>query len=515
VTEAPAPRGLARTVIRGVAVAGGGYVLTQALTLGVYLVLARTATPADFGAYAAATVLLTVGFMFAESGTMAAIVQRPDRVEEAAATAVISTFAAGVGLSLLALAAAPLLGLLFRSDHVTALAAAASGLMLLTAIPIVPTALLQRRFSFVRRVIVQPIGIVVFGAVTIFATARGMGAWGLLIGTYAQAVTDVALSWGLVRWRPRFSLASMSMWRELMGYGRYVFGSNIVFHIGAQVPVALIGRRFGAGPLGQFRYADRVAGLPFALTLAGASFVIFPAFARIAADAARLRSAFGRAMRWMAAFAFPLGLILLPLGKPLMILVFGSTWAQAGELAMALCLIPVTGAMFSIVCEVFTANGQPELLVRLTVIQRLCVIAGMVALLPFGLIGVGAGISLGAAVGSVHALRVAHRVLGITVRSIVAETVPPLAASVLMAAAMIPVQIALDPVSHGTGVGLLLLCAEGLLAAAIYVACLHRLAPGHLGEFRDMVGQLRGGRGEVAEPDPASAEMLASSPVPR
>jgi O-antigen/teichoic acid export membrane protein len=510
------PRGLARTVVRGVALAGGGYVVTQVLTLAAYLVLARLATPADFGDYAAATVLLTVGFMFAESGTMAALVQRPDRVEEAAATAVISTIAAGVGLALVALAASPLIGHFFKSDEVSALAAAASGLLFLNAIPIVPTALLQRRFVFVRRVIVQPVGIVAFGAVAIIGTARGMGAWGLLLGTYAQAVTDVVLSWLLVRWRPRFHLASVSMWRELVGYGRHVFGSNAIVHVGGQVPVAVIGRLFGAGALGQYRYANRIASLPFALTLAGGSFVIFPAFARIADDAARLRAAFGRAMRWMAAFAFPLGLILLPLGKPLMVLVFGSTWAEAGEVTMALCLIPVAGAMFSVVCEVFTANGRPELTVRLVVVQLLCMIVAMAALSPFDLIGVAAGISVGVAGGATYALALAHRVLEMPVRSIVAEIAPPLVAACLMAGAIIPVQIAIDPVAHGNAVGLLLLFVEGLLAGAIYVACLHRLAPTHLGEFRGLVRDMISRRGEpAAELDPASAEMMANPPVPR
>jgi O-antigen/teichoic acid export membrane protein len=515
VTPAPAPAGLARTVVRGVALAGGGYMLTQVLTLAAYLVLARLATPADFGDYAAATVLLTVGFMFAESGTMAALVQRPDRVEEAAATATISTIAAGVGLALAALAASPVVGHFFGSHEVTDLAAAASGLLFLNAIPIVPTALLQRRFVFLRRVIVQPVGIVAFGVVAIIATAHGMGAWGLLLGSYAQAATDVALSWGLVRWRPRLGLASVSMWRELISYGRFVFGSTALLHVGAQVPVAVIGRLFGAGALGQYRYANRIASLPFALTLAGGSFVIFPAFARIADDAARLRSAFVRATRWMAAFAFPLGLILLPLGKPLMTLAFGSTWARAGEVTMALCLIPVAGALFSVVCEVFTANGRPQLLVRLVVVQLLCIFSAMAALSPFDLIGVAAGISVGVAGGAVYALAVAHRELEVPVRSIVAELAPPLLAGSLMAVVMIPIQAAVDPVAHGTAVGLLLLLGEGLVAAAIYVGCLHRLAPTHLGEFRSLVKDMMGRREPTPELDPASAEMVASPPVPR
>ncbi len=53
-----APAGLGRMVIRSVGIAGGGYILAQALTLGFYIALARLAAPEDFGEFAAGTVLI-------------------------------------------------------------------------------------------------------------------------------------------------------------------------------------------------------------------------------------------------------------------------------------------------------------------------------------------------------------------------------------------------------------------------------------------------------------------------
>src|SRR5918996_149876 len=95
------PSSLTGTVIRGVGLAGAGYVLTQVLTLVAYLVLARLATPEDFGQFAAATILVSVGLLFTESGMMAALIHRRDRIDEAASTATVATFAAGLGFALL------------------------------------------------------------------------------------------------------------------------------------------------------------------------------------------------------------------------------------------------------------------------------------------------------------------------------------------------------------------------------------------------------------------------------
>ena len=91
-----APAGLAGTVLRGAGLGGLGYGASQALTLGIYIVLARLITPDEFGDFAAATVLIGFTLLVTETGMMSAIVQRRSRVEEAANTAFLATLASGV-----------------------------------------------------------------------------------------------------------------------------------------------------------------------------------------------------------------------------------------------------------------------------------------------------------------------------------------------------------------------------------------------------------------------------------
>ena len=122
--SAPEPAaGLTRTVVRGAGIAGLGFASTLALNFGFYLVLARLATPDDFGVLAAGSLSVGLGMVFAESGMLAAVIQRRDRVEEAANTAFVSTVLGGVALTLLALALAPLIGVVFDSHRIGEVAA--------------------------------------------------------------------------------------------------------------------------------------------------------------------------------------------------------------------------------------------------------------------------------------------------------------------------------------------------------------------------------------------------------
>jgi len=476
-TEPPA-ESLTTRVLRGVGLAGSGYALTQVITLATYLVLARLTSPLAFGQYAEAAILVGVGLLFTESGMLAALIQRRERIAEAANTALISTLTSGVAVSLLALAAAPLIGSFFGSATVGAVAAAISGQLFLRSATVVPNAMLERELAFLRRTVVEPLAAVAFAAAAIVAMANGMGVWGLVIGNYVQIAVDAVLTWALARWRPRPRLASVAMWRELVRFGRHVIAAGIVQRVGEQADRVLVGRFVSTSALGQYQYALRLAMAPFEATLAVASHVLFPAFARISHDRERLTSAFLRSLRWVMVAAMPASLILFPLGEPLTVVLFGEVWRPAGHALMAMCLFAAGNSLLSICLEGAKAYGRPGVLARVHLFMMLVTVAAMVALLPLGLNGVAAGLSVGAVAGAIYAVFSFARVVSLPVRRIWAQVWAPAAAAVLMAGALYPIEhLVLQASTHGVVAGLALLGLEGALGGALYVAALSLLAP--------------------------------------
>lgn len=489
------PTNLTQTVVRGVGLAGAGHLLAEALTLAFFVVLARLATPADFGDYAAGMLVVSVGGLFTEAGMLAALIHRPDRIEEAASTATISTAVAGIMFSLAALAASPLIGLLFDSSRIGQVATAVSGLLLLRSLGVVPAAMLQRRFSFLRRVVVEPVSVLVFGVTAVVLCAHELGVWGLVLGYYAGAVVDLALSWGLVGWRPKLHLASFGMWRELIRYGRYGMGATALQRGGEQVPVVLIGHFAGTSQLGQYRYGLRIAETGLAAIVQAGSYVIFPALARITGDRERLRGASVRSLRMMCTFSFPLGLILIPLGVPIAVIVFGDTWRDAGYAAMALSLFPIGGTLLTLAAEVAKADGRPDLMARMHAVVMVAGTACMIALLPLDLIGIVTGLGLGRLAGGIYGLWKVERLLEVPLRKLLSEALPPLGAGLVMAAVLTPLQfLVVQADSHGTAVGLALLAGEGILGLTIYFAVLRVLAADTVREITGLIaGLLRGG----------------------
>ena len=489
-------------VIRGAGLTSGGYFFAQVLNLGVYVVLSRLLIPADFGRYASATVLIAFGVLFTESGMQAAIIHRRDRLEEAMSTAAAATFIGGIVLSLGALAIAPVLGAVFNDSDVTLLAAASSGLIFVNTLAVVPNAILQRRFSSVRLTVVDPLEVVAFGIVSIVLAEEGYGPWALVIGQYAAFVTSTSLVWAFARWRPRVGLMSYRMWRELASYSRHVLISTAISRFGGQMAdTVIVGRSLGPASLGQFRYALRIATLPWTILQTGAGYVLFPALARINQDRARLRAAFLRSLRWMVAIGFPAGLLLVPLGPPLTVLVFGRIWLPAGHAAVAMCACAGGAAITATVAELLKADGNPAPLIRINMVIAVVTAAAVLALVPFGLIAAAAGLSIGALAGGGYALRTVMGGLEVSFASIRREIWAPVVAASVMALALLPLdRLVLRPATHGLVVGLLLLALEGVLCVLVYGATLAVLAPRYLQEAK---GITKVRRRSAKAPEPA------------
>jgi hypothetical protein len=115
----------------------------------------------------------------------------------------------------------------------------------------------------------------------------------------------------------------------------------------------------------------------------------------------------------------------------------------------------------------------------------------MLALLPFGLVGVCIGISIGAVIRAAYALQRAHVVVGLPLRNLLEAIRAPLIAALVMVAVLLPLDIlVLHAGDHATLTGLLLLAIEAVLGLAIYAGILHVLIPGALAELRGLLRKM-------------------------
>ena len=258
----PSLDGLGGRLRRGAQFAAIALVFTQLISLGQTVVVARLLTPAEIGIFTLGTLLANFAVTIADGGMRAALIQREEDVEKATETAFWASLITGVIMSGAALAAAPLLGMFFSSEMVGLVCAATSGTLLIHSLVNVPEALLQRRFNFKRRLIVDPLTAGTFAVVTVALAFAGFGVWGMVIGLYASQLATLISCWVMCKWRPGKTRPSYRVWRELAGFSFPLIVSNLTDKSRELVQSTLIGRGLGEGGAGQYRYGRRIGVLP-------------------------------------------------------------------------------------------------------------------------------------------------------------------------------------------------------------------------------------------------------------
>jgi O-antigen/teichoic acid export membrane protein len=485
--------GLRRRVIRGGTLATLGLLLSQAISLVSFIVMARIATPATFGAYAAASILLGASFLFTEGGMQSAVIQRPDRIREAASTAFAANILGGFCLAGIAAACAPLIGLFFHSGEIARAAAVMAGTIVINAASIVPGALLQRRVSFLFA-FVEPSASLVYGGAAIAALAGGLGLWGFVLATYAAACARTTVVWSLARWRPSRGLVSWQIWRALSSYGRPVVLSSLLREVGFAGSTAVVGRALGTSELGRFRSAQRLVQQANSAIIFGSGYVLLPAFARIWQNEGRFQDAVLRALRTLTLIVFPISLVFIPLGRPFAVILLGEKWRGAGPIMMALAGVGIALALDSVSSEAFKATGHTEILPRMHSLTAVAPVAFMLALLHFGAPGMGLAMSLGMCVVAAYAVRALSRIARIPLRIILAQLGPASSCSLAMCAAVYLLDRYIVQSGHARGLlGLGLLILDLLAAAVVYLGLLSLIARRSANELME-VGKLLVGR---------------------
>jgi len=143
---------------------------------------------------------------------------------------------------------------------------------------------------------------------------------------------------GKARLQERFCLLKY-YWKKYHRFPMLALPADLINTVAAQMPVILIGSRFGAEIAGYYALATRMMGAPVSL-LGGA---VRDVFKRAANEQFRTlghcRPIYQRTFWVLLGLSLLMVACVIPLAKPLFVLLFGAQWALAG--VMTVWLIPM------------------------------------------------------------------------------------------------------------------------------------------------------------------------------
>jgi len=482
------------------------------------IILARLLTPTDIGIFTAGTVLTMLFTNFVEGGLRAGLVQRQGDLADADETVFWVTLIVGAAASLASLAAAPVIGIIFNSRAAGLVAAATAGVLLIHSLTNVPESVLQREFSVKRRLIVGPVITVSYAVVSVGLAALGWGVWSMVAGTYASYIAWVVSLWMITSWRPGRGRASVAMWRELARFGFPLVTAMIGFRLRTAVESIVVGRVLSTGALGFFRYGQRIARIPQAGIMEVGATTLFPAFSRIAGERERFAAAYLRALHWsMVGAAAGTGLM-IAVGEPAVVVLFGEPWRGAGVALVAMSGLNIGSAITIVVQDAVKAQKRTRLMNWYTLADLFLGVGFLLILIrPFGFVGASLYISVTSLVTATVMLGVAQLVVTVPVRKVLRVLATPIPS--LVVATVVTWWLEHDVLrsdTRGLFLAVALLTVDALVFGLVYLAVLTvfarstvvtivRSVPAVIARFRG----LRQRRAPYAPPGPAGRDGVS------
>jgi PST family polysaccharide transporter len=341
----------------GRVVRGAGYqiltmVLRTVITIGSTAVLARLLMPRDFGYIAMATVVTELAALFSSFGLVNVLVQRRRMTRLQVDTVFWTMLALGCGLAASVFSLSFLAYRFFDEPVVGQLLRLMCLMFVLGALPTVTNVVLLRLMRFRVEFAIQVSASVARTGVAILFAYLGHGVWSLVYGALAGALAQAVLGFVAVPYMPRWRFDGRFLRATWRTSGSY-FGGGLLFYANMNMDLMLIGRYLGATPLGYYQNARSLTDEIRARIATPLQHVLFPAFASIQHDRARLGALVMRSARLIASVVVPVGFIVAATAEDLVPVLYGSQW---------LPMVPVLSALgIGVAIKASTAISGPIL----------------------------------------------------------------------------------------------------------------------------------------------------------
>lgn len=435
--------GLRDVALRGVRWTALSRGVIESFGLASTIILARLIPPAAFGRAAVALVVVALSVIIGPTGISAGVVQRRELTPAQIRATAFLCYATGFGLTLTTAVVGLTIGSRLFGDSTGELIVLASPAWALTAVGGVSQALLQRRLDFRTMAMRDALAAVGGTSTAVLLAILGADGAALVLGalavvTVTALVSFIAAPQPVLVGRPRGI-------RDVTGFAGTVTLSQVVFVLHSNIDYLILGIRLTATEVGYYFRAFQL-GVDYQGKISGImQRVSFPVFSR-ASDMAQLRRARAAIVRTHASILLPILATFIAVAPDVVPFLYGSEWEGAVQPAQILAVAGMAYSVTTGLGPLMVAMGRARELLRWNVCDLVGYTVVIWTLSGFGLIPVAIGVALfSSAVVIVIQHFILRPIVGLTMQQLWHDVRAGLTAAILVVAACIPLQHALDP----------------------------------------------------------------------
>ena len=423
------------------------------------IILARLLTPYDYGCIGMLAIFMTLAEAFIDGGFGSALIQKKQPTQEDYSTIFYWNLGMAVLMYAILFVSAPAISRFYKIPLLCNVLRVQGLVLFIYAFNIVQRNQLRKKLNFKVLSIVTITTSVIALGVTIFMAFKGFGVWALVAQHLITAAIPAIVFWFFIKWRP-ILVFSWKSFKELFGFGFYMFLTNLLNNFSVKIQGLLIGRLYSPATMGYYSKAHSTESLASSSISSIMTQVTYPLYAEAQNNLKLLANMIRRLTMTISYVTFPLLFILLLLAKPIFILLYSERWLASIPYFQVLCIAGMGVSLTAVNTQAIAAIGKSKLMFVWTVIKRSIGISALVGgLLLFGMKGLLVGVVFSNWFSYLVNICLVSKHIGYHFGKQIRDLIPVAATSIIAAV-----------VSYGVGYLLHLnLYADGLVKLFVYV----------------------------------------------
>jgi PST family polysaccharide transporter/lipopolysaccharide exporter len=366
--------GTEERIIKSGAWSGATNTLNRIIQLVKLVILARFLPPSEFGLIGIAFLTITAAGSFTDLGIQSALIQKKEEnINEYLSTAWTVRAIRGIVLSVILFFAAPYVAAFFdepRAANVVRVIALSPLILGFRNIGIV---YFTKNLEFHKRFAQELSGTAVNFSIAVVLGITLQNVWALVLGSLGGNLTSLVVSYLLHNYRPRIEF-DRSAARELINYGKWIFGDSVITFLVNQGDDAFVGWFLNATSLGFYQMAYRFSNAPATEITSVISGVAFPSYSQVQTDIEKLRNGFYRTIRVSSFISFPAAVGIMAVAPSFVRGLLGEEWIPIIPVMQLLAVWGLLRSINAASTPVFNATGRPDITTKIRAASLLVIV---------------------------------------------------------------------------------------------------------------------------------------------
>lgn len=350
-----------------------GQYSSQFVRIVITMILARLITPAQFGLVAMITVVSGFSLVLIDFGFRQAIIQNKEVKEIDLHSIFWTNTIIGACITLALIIAAPLFATFYNEPQLLPLTQIVAFTYVISALQIVPSALLAKELDFKRLAFPKFFATIVSGGIAIILAVMGLGAKALAIQMVLASFFSVLFIYGVSAWRPKFRFSKQAV-AKYAGLSFSLSTNSSLHYVATNTDDLLVGKLFGQSQLGLYSKAFAVISLPAESITKILTAVFFSSFSKIQDEKQTIAKYYLKLTKLVSMFSFPLMILIFIFAHEFVLLVFGNQWLAAVPYVKIFSICGLIASINSMLGPVIVSQGRQDLIWKEVFLKRPAVI---------------------------------------------------------------------------------------------------------------------------------------------